>query len=201
MADKGITATVDAGDIARLLRAMDKLQSELGLTPAEAVKMGAFAVARALGAASKISPKKRKVKSLPVTDRRKANFVAIKPSKNGDIEIPIKAATIADARADKRAMILKSGLAKAVWGHVGKGVNGGSIGGKDVSGASKKSHVIKNLKRNDASIQMTNRLNYASEAFKSKGRATLDNAMSRAANGMIKYLERQTKKTAQQLGF
>ena len=197
----GITASVQAGDVSRLVRAMDKLQSELGMLPGEAIKAGAFAVARALGAASKIAPKKRKVVARPNEDKRKAQFAAIKPSKSGDIDIPIKADTIAEAREDKRAQITKSGLAKAVWGHVGKGVKGGSIGGKDVKGASGSAKVVKNLQKHDASIAMTNKLGYASEAFKSKGRATLDNAMSRAANGMIKYLERKTKKTAQQLGF
>jgi hypothetical protein len=44
----------------------------------------------------------------------------------------------------------------------------------------------------DASVRMHNQLSYALKAFRSNGRATVDNAMRRAANSLRKYAERQT---------
>ena len=44
----------------------------------------------------------------------------------------------------------------------------------------------------DAVVRMSNSANYALKAFRSGGRATVDNAMRRAANNMRKYAERQT---------
>jgi hypothetical protein len=41
-------------------------------------------------------------------------------------------------------------------------------------------------------MRLHNGLSYALKAFRSGGRATVDNAMRRAANNMRKYVERQT---------
>jgi hypothetical protein len=52
----------------------------------------------------------------------------------------------------------------------------------------------------DASMRLHNGLSYALKAFRSGGRATVDNAMRRAANNMRKYAERQTGEKFNEMG-
>lgn len=207
-----LSMTVPQRDLIEFNRVMSLLQTQAGKTPAKAVEMGAVFVAKALQAATAISPKKRKIKKTGTGITRsgsgweKSGFYTWAVIKDADRtapkDIPIaghwKTKEEAEKSVDRKFVnIRQRGLARLLWWKAVAKIAVAKAGRHPDTGAGQ-DRIAERLLRvqkiggNDASITISNSANYALKAFKSGGRATVDNAMRRAANNMRKYAERQT---------
>lgn len=97
-------------------------------------------------------------------------------------------------KSDKRRVIGRRGLARDSWRWI-IGDLGHAPGQTWNQKKAAYYGVTKALQQSEPTITLTNKLNYADQAFKIKGRATVDNIMRRAANAMRKDLERRAKAT------
>lgn len=202
--------TVPRADLLEFQRVMSLLQTHAGKTPAKAVEMGAVFVAKALQAATVVSPRKRKVEKV-ATDislngdrwRRSglSQFAVVDDADKSDIRmIPIAGhyrtkREAAEAADRKLLTIRRRGLARFLWW---KSITKIAVAqaGRNPEIAGGVNRVAERLIRvefkggNDAMAKITNSARYALKAFRSDGRATIDNSMRRAANNMRKYAER-----------
>jgi hypothetical protein len=165
------------------------------------VLYGSWFIARSAGAATKSAPKTRPIVIFDrnlVAGEMLTTFAAKKFTKSGEVVlIPIpEAKTKPEARLDKRAKIKKRGLAKDAWrwiiGDLGRST------GKTNNKRRGSYFLVEQFldKVAGPEIRLTNRLRYASLAFKTKGRATVSNIGSRANNAMRKDLDRRVARTA-----
>jgi hypothetical protein len=207
-----LSMTVPRSDLLEFQRVMSLLQTRAGKTPAKAVEMGAVFVAKALQAATAVSPKQRKVIKHSEEITRKGNrwarsgysqwAVLEDADKSKPRFIPIAGhyKTMQEAKAtveQKFLRIRQRGLPRLLWWKAVAKVAVAKAGRHPDTGAGQ-DKIAERLLRveyrggEDAMVRMTNSANYALKAFKSGGRATVDTAMRRAANNMRKYVERQT---------
>lgn len=187
-----VSATVDiSGAIAYMNRNIHRFEKTKG----EGVMLLAREVAGALASSTKVSPKVR-----PIVAKRPGQkesvpgiWYAKKSTASGLKFIPIKAETKAEARADKKAAIRRRGLARSAWFWVMSEVGGRSSGAAQfgVKKDGSKYGVTKRLSGNDPAIKIESKLRYASDAFRIKGRATIENAGSRALNRVTRLIEKR----------
>ncbi len=208
-----INLSVSQRDLLEFQRVMALLQTQAGKTPEKAVEMGAVFIAKALQAASAVSPKMRKViktsQHATMKDgrwERSGYFtwaVVDDADKTKPRDIPIaghwKTKQDAVATIEKKFLqIRQRGLARLLWWKGVAKVSASKAGHFPATGGSMNqiSERLMRVERVNAgdgsSITMSNSSDYALKAFRSSGRATVDNAMRRAANSMRKYAERQT---------
>jgi hypothetical protein len=184
------SATVDiSGAVAYLNRNIHRFEKTKG----EGVRLLAREVAGALAASTKVSAKTR-----PIVARKPGQnvtvpgiFYARKFGKAGQTFIPIKAETKEAARADKRAIIRRRGLARSAWFWVMS-----ELGGAGATFAVRKDRrkygLTKQLSGNDPAIRIESKLVYASDAFRTKGtRGTIDTAGRRALNRVTRMIEKR----------
>ena len=190
-------------DVRELSRIMSVFQQSMRKTPTQAVNVGGFFVARALQAASKISPKSRKVKAMrvqTVDGKRGGTYKGKYLVENRGKWIPLPGyyGSIAEARNSKAAKIFNRGLARLLWWKMATKVSQSAAPdrpqteNKTGSIASRAMWVSETADNDGAKLAMIDKLKYASQAFRTQGRATVDNAMRRASNAMRKYVERET---------
>lgn len=198
-----VSITVPERDLMEFRRIMDKLQTTLGKTPDKAVELGAVFVARALQAASRVSPRQRKVQIvspyLSHTHRGIPNqWVAVDDRTANLKYIPIPGwwANRQDAQKQKPAQIRQSGLARLIWWKMASQISSQAgahpIANRMAEAPADRNASVTIVHGEDASVKMDDSLRYALQGFKSSGRATVDDSMRRAANSMRKYIERQT---------
>jgi hypothetical protein len=215
-----LSMTVPRSDLLEFQRVMSLLQTRAGKTPAKAVEMGAVFVAKALQAATAVSPRKRKVrKTGDGIDRngdrwKKSGYATwavvndADKSKPRDIPIPGHWKTRAEAAATVERTLLpirQRGLARLLWWKVIAKVAVAQAGkrpetGMRQDGIASRLLRVQTVGGQDASVTIRNSSRYALKAFKSDGRATVDNAMRRAANNMRKYAERLTGEKYNEVG-
>ena len=207
-----LSISVPERDILEFQRIMALLQTQVGHTPEKSVEIGAVFVAKALQAATVISPKRRKVRKTGDEIDRVGNrwaksgystwAVVNDSDRSKPFDIPIaghwKTKQEAAASVEQKFMrIRQRGLARFLWWKAVAKIAVAKAGrNPDISaGAGRVADRLLRVQKvggNDASVTMSNSANYALKAFRSSGRATVDNAMRRAANNMRKYAERQT---------
>lgn len=207
-----LSMTVPRADLLEFQRVMSLLQTHAGKTPAKAVEMGAVFVAKALQAATVVSPRKRKVikAATDISQKgsrwKKSGFfqwaVLDDADKSKPHFMPIaghwKTKRDAEARvAEKYLKIKKRGLARFLWWKCVAKIAVTKAGrNPDISmGVNRVADRLLRVQitgGDAASVTITNSARYALKAFRSKGRATVDNAMRRAANNMRKYAERES---------
>jgi hypothetical protein len=224
-----LSMSVPRSDLLEFQRVMALLQTRAGKTPEKAVEMGAVFVAKALQAATVISPKQRKIIKTG-TDIRMRDSVWDSPyekkkweksgystwavvedpdrTKPRDIPIAGHYKTKQEAKAtveQKFLRIRQRGLARLLWWKAIAKVAVAQAGRHPDTGMGQDKIAdrllrVQMTKGDNASVTVTNSANYALKAFRSGGRATVDNAMRRAANNMRKYAERQTGEKFNEVG-
>lgn len=207
-----LSISVPRSDLLEFQRVLRLLQTRAGKTPEKAVEMGAVFVAKALQAATVVSPKRRKVRKTSegiyrVGDRwAKSGYATWAVVNDSDrskpVDIPIaghwKTNEEAAASVEHKFMqIRQRGLARFLWWKAVAKVAVAKAGrNPDISaGVNRVADRLLRVQKvggNNASVTMSNSANYALKAFRASGRATVDNAMRRAANNMRKYAERET---------
>lgn len=204
--------TVPQRDLLELQRVMSLLQTHAGKTPAKAVEMGAVFVAKALQAATVVSPRKRKVQKVATDITEKgarwkrsgfSQFAVVNDADKARIRyIPIaghyKTQREAVSAAERKLLAIRQrGLARFLWWKSITRLSAAKAGRNPEVGVGV-NRVAERLLRvefnggNEAFAKITNSARYALKAFRSEGRATVDNAMRRAANNMRKYAERES---------
>lgn len=215
-----LSMSVPRSDLLEFQRVMGLLQTRAGKTPDKAVEIGAVFVSKALQAATVISPKRRKVQKVATEIDAKgkrwkrsgySQFAVVDDADKSAIRyIPIaghyKTQREATAAAERKLLqIRQRGLARFLWWK--------SIAKIAVSQAGRNPDISTGVNRvadrllrvqitggDNASVAITNSARYALNAFRSDGRATVDNAMRRAANNMRKYAERQSGEKFNEVG-
>jgi len=191
MSDNGTVTISDSGSVAKLQKTMADMVFKLGKGLKETVFVGAWYVARAAGAATKVAPKYRTIKKNPLarTDARLGNWM-VQVWKNGKLlkEVGVRAATRDEVKRRKIARIMWRGLAKSVWGWMLKGL-GKPKGRTYLPETGNAFELVKKLGGLNPEIRLMSRIRYARDAFKTKGKATESNILRRAASGMQKSIE------------
>jgi hypothetical protein len=216
VSDATLTIEVPQREIDDLSRIIRLRAGYLRESMLDATRWAAWFIARAAGAATRISRKKRRViknpnrgEKLPQRAHLKGNkgnnwwpFVAIHDFRTikemGYAYLPIDAATIQEARQDKKAKIRDhqkgraggSGLAKFAWMWSvaqNKKSNATLTGSKGVSLFT----ITAGGDAGNPQILMHNKLRYAAFAFKTKGQQTVDTIIARGTTSMRKDLEKR----------
>lgn len=207
-----LSISVPQRDLLEFQRVMGLLQTQALKTPEKAVEMGAVFVAKALQAATVISPRRRKViKAATEIDpkgRRWAKsgyfqWAVLDDADKANLHfIPIaghwKTKQDAEATVEQKFLrIRQRGLARFLWWKCIAKVAVAKAGRNPeiAAGVGKVADRLLHVEQrggSDAYVKMGNRANYALKAFRTNGRATIDSAMRRAANNMRKYAERQS---------
>lgn len=182
-------------DFSDAIRYLNENVHRFDKSKGDGVKLLAREIAGTLAATTRVAPKTRTiVKRKPGTKVRSGTLYAKRPTADGFRFLAIRADSTADAKQSKLAKIGKRGLAKSAWFWVLSELGGRA--GRFTAGAGvRKSRnaygVLNRMSGLDPAILIENKLEYASEAFKTKGRATVDNAGERALNRVKRIVERQ----------
>ncbi len=205
-ADITVSMAEKPGDIAEFQRIMRLLSGIV--RPKLAVVQGAAYVATALKAASKVSPEKRKVRPMRV----RLDSGKLGDAYKGSWEVNNRGKwerlhgfwdTKAEAERQPMVMIENRGLSRLLWWKMsaiilnGQGVHGDRESFTMKRNVSTEGAAARNARfsledsTRGAALTMHNSLKYAALAFKTSGRATVNNAMRRAANNMRKFVERE----------
>jgi hypothetical protein len=201
-------------DVDALFRQMDRQSRLLGKSLVHSLNAAAMYLGRSLGASTKMAPKTRPVKALPlkIAKGQKSNI-------NGQPVIPwgvtgwfgrprtyqtrILRTSKGKAYVKERlGMIRRRGLAKKTMASMAK-----NVGGIGAAGMAHMSYVAQDLARiaskhgkntrgggeHDPWILMENTLNYATDALKG-GEMDISTAMGRAARGMEKSINAQLRR-------
>ena len=186
-------------DLRRLRSSMERNARDLGKSVRQSVKFAAWAVAESLRLATKIAPKHRAIeptgkvtssgnKEFSVTSDRGAK------SKTFNVYAPNKRA----AQKLPQVTIARRGLAASLWGKtqskLGRRGRSASVNGKTDSLASRLGSVQQKLSGDNPAIIITNRANYAMDAFKTSGEQTVGNAIERASRRMEHMIDADVRK-------
>jgi len=201
-----------ANDVRALQRAMNRAQTELGITLGQSVKMAGSAVLRSMGASTKVAPKKRPtvvvekmvsrtLKSGREGKPRKVKLYGVNVyTKLGPVfQAVYGAKSTTDVKRSPIAEIHRRGLAKAAWVRIADrariSVKGeGAASGATKSKAWQKTSAQFNFRGDDPYFIMTNRLPHAMEALQG-GPQDFTSAMERGARAMMHTIDDKIKKT------
>ena len=186
--------------VAELNRQIGQLIQISGTLPEASVKRAMYFVLKSLSATTKVAKKTRKVERADfIQKRRKKNQrnegglfkVQAFNRKTGAEETKIfQADSLQEAKQKRIAQVYYSGLAKRSWGWAMRDLFG--TGGEEVGFKRKPGMVETQATKGiiDYSMKVSDNLRYIEDAFKSKGKATVDNILVRAANQIRKDVER-----------
>lgn len=209
----GVQISIPMGDVDKLFKAMQYASDNLSIDMGKAMKQGVNRLISSLGASTKVSPKYRKVIERPVKgiSGAAAELIggekAVKYGITGWFGKPRVFQTRMYENITKKqllerhAKIKRSGLAKMTWKLTAKAINARFIAGfeSSVAGITKsiaQRHIEAkaNYKGQDIFAEIHNSLPYINEAFKSRGKQTVDTAFDRAASGLIKSVDKQIER-------
>ncbi len=185
-------------DYAAVRTQINRAITQLGKSTGDAVKFGAWALAKTLGTSTRVAPKTHEMKEIK-GERRGGDkaFEVVRPFSRGRSPIVIRAATKTEAKRRKAAQIRYRGLAKAAWMfNLKKLGRSGSAGGateKALLRARENSAVTSNLRGDNPFVKLESRLRYAQEALKG-GPRDVNTAMERAGKMMEKIIDAKIKK-------
>jgi len=187
-------------DVDALMRQIHRNSNSLGKSLGSSVKFAAWSVADALRVATKISNKNRSVEDSG--ERRKKGlkkfiierFHGDKPMRKLDVYAKNKS----EATEKTVVKIRNRGLAQKAW-HWPQSKLGSSRGSPKVSNntsriAANNGSTEIHLEGQNLWISITNKLNYANDAFRSGGAQTVENTMARAATRMAHMIDSKIAK-------
>ena len=186
-------------DYAAVRNQINRAITQLGKSTGEAVKFGAWAMAKTLGTSTRVAPKAHKLKEVtsPLREDGMRSFEVLRPYVKVRTPIIIDAPNPVIAKRRKVAQIRYRGLAKAAWMfNLKKLGRSGSAGGateKALLRARENSAVTSNLRGDNPFVKLESRLRYAQEALKG-GPRDVNTAMERAGKMMEKIIDAKIKK-------
>jgi hypothetical protein len=191
-------------DVSELWRQIERAQKELGKDIGQAVRFGAWSVARSLGVVTNVSKKYRPYKAVKQS-RGKSNYKGVKKftvtswKKGNKNKFTVYAPKVSELKKMPQVRIGKAGLAKSSWMRGIRQIGGGqniSMAGTTKTAKDQGKRVIdveKNLKSNNPFVKITNKLNYITDAMKGKEGA-VTSAMGKASRAMAKIIDEKIKK-------
>jgi hypothetical protein len=204
---EGMAIQFPERDVQRLFRAIDAGVKYLDMDINHALNKAGYFVVRSIVASTKTAPKKRKLQqiNMPLPHNlkgRKLQSFAVTGyfGKPRTYQTKIVYSKDASTATKRHAIIGRRGLAKAAWrsGAKSAGIRGG---GKTLSGVG---GDIQRLAKSYSSgakgkgyIEFSTHLDYAQKALRG-GAKTIDTAMERASNSMMKDIE---NKLIKKMGF
>lgn len=185
-------------DIRDLQRQMRRAESELGKSTPQAVKFAAWAVARSLGASTRVAKKYRPYKAASTTRKRVKKFIVTSHRRGGANTFPVYAPSVAELKRTPYVRIGNKGLAKGswMWGIRALGSVAGSGAGVGKSAkryAQKWIDVAKQLRGSNPTVTIRNRLGYILDALRG-GPQDVTTAMARGARQMEKIIDAKAAK-------
>lgn len=196
-----IDLSLDRRSAADLQNSMRRLIFDLGKPIDTAILMTAWYVAKAARAATKLSAKTRRV--VPNPDYKKVfvkgwyartqafKWAVSKYQSDGTVRfVPVKAETEQEAKQSKAAQIRRRGLAQDAWSWISRALGGSAPATRNRT-MNSAADVKKQLGVTNPQILLQDNLRYAGLAFRTKGRATQDDIMRRAANSLRATVERK----------
>lgn len=194
-----MTIAFAPGDIRDLQRQMRRAESLLGKDTGQAVKFAAWAVARSLGASTKVSKKYRPYKAETTTRKNTKKFAVTSHRRGGANTFPVYAPSVAELKRTPYVRIGNKGLAKGSWmwgiGALGpiKG-SGAGVGKSAKRYARRWVDVGKQLRGNNPTVTIVNKLGYIADALRG-GPQDVTTAMARGARQMAKIIDDKIGKT------
>ena len=193
-----MTIAFAPGDIRDLQRQMRRAESVLGKDTGQAVKFAAWAVARSLGASTRVAKQYRPYKAEATTRKKVKKFVVTSHRRGGANTFPVYAPSVAALKKMPQVRIGNKGLAKGswMWGIRALGSVAGSGAGVGKSAkryAQRWIDVGKQLRGNNPTVTIHNRLSYILNALRG-GPQDVTTAMARGARQMEKIIDAKAKK-------
>jgi hypothetical protein len=186
--------------VAELNRQIGRLIEVSGKLPEASVKRAMFFVLKSLSATTKVAKKQRKVERADFIQKRRKRSernegglfkVQVYNRKTGSEETRIFSAdSLQEAKQKRIAQVYYAGLAKRSWGWAMRdlfGTAGDEVGFKRKPGMVETQTSKSTI---DYSIKVSDNLRYIENSFKSKGKATIENLLTRASNQIRKDVER-----------
>lgn len=196
-----IEAVISKQDIGLVLREMHRGNAALGRSLGKGVQAAAWSIADSLRTATALSPKKRPVTEVKgqITKKGNKTFEVERWHKGAKRTFNVYARGKREANALPQVKIKNRGLAAKAWMWatvaLGPGRGGTRVGPEAARIAKQQSRVSRDLKSSNPWVQIDNKIEYASKAFKASGPQTIDNVMQRASRKLEEYVKRQLAKT------
>jgi len=182
-----ITLDFKKSDIDAFYKGMTRMSKELGYNTKKSTTLAAKKLLGSLQASTKKSPKKRVVKLVSEIPGKKLNkYVAKRKYDKKEPERFFVAHSLENAKQSHHARIGRKGLAKRHWYWAGKDAklnipSGGKILARDGEKISRRVSSGTILEDSDRiAYKIESELRYVWDAFKGKGKYTVDTAMERA---------------------
>lgn len=178
---------------------IQRLQRELGWSPARAGTYAFIGVLKSLRASTKRSKKVRKIRvaSRKRKGRTNRRFKVEHFRGGAKSSFYVYAGSLAEAKQSKSAKIKYRGLAKASWGRAMRDVF--NRGGPGRVGFRMPSDIVSGFSRSGKgsfSAQIENRVDYIRNAFVTSGDRAVTTSMARANRSMIRKIEKDLIKAA-----
>lgn len=202
---QGLSVEVDKASVASIQKDIKRLETEVGKDLGQAVLIASWYISKAARAATKLSRKKHRIVPNPrynpnarsfskfSSDFKNGNrFSAEKLRQDGTRRlIPIFGAeTPQEARQSPLAEIKRRGMAQDAWSWISKAL-GTSAPSQRNRITRRHAGVDVQTKSVNPSVLIEDNLKYASLAFRTRGRATVNDIMSRAAARLRATVERK----------
>lgn len=178
---------------------MDRLITELGLAPEDAVRLGTIALLKSIRASTRRAPERRKVMVSRSARNRRVNGQRIfkvelyDRSTDSKTTRSIFAGSLAEAKRSPLANIRYAGLARASWGWSMQKLFGS---GRPNVKFQEPAGVVSTTKRGRGrsyEIEISNNLDYVSKAFNQGRGPAVSTAMARAASTLRGRIEQRLK--------
>ena len=191
-----LSITIPERDRRRLQDAMKLYRDVLHKTAPQTVRATAGFIGRSLAASTRLAPKTRKVKAEMLLTNRgglRARWYAERwrDGTKGQAWMPWKVQSEPEAMLRKEAQIKRRGLAKAAWRTLGSGRWPGTTSflvGRGIRTGTKRENHLRDV---NPSIVMHNRIGYAEDAFRTKGKRAINTVGNRAARAMEREVLRK----------
>jgi len=185
-------------DVAALRRQMSRAVRVLGKSQGQAVRFGAWSVAKSLGASTKVAAPRRPVREVSTSRRGIRKFAVTSYKQGSKREFELYAKGKREVNAAPQVKIGFRGLAKAswMWGIKALGSSRGETGNMTKAarkGGRQHIDVAKHLKGDNPSVRITNRLGYIMEALRG-GPKDVGTAMARGARQMARIIDSKIPK-------
>jgi hypothetical protein len=195
-----ISVSFPQAQVAELNRQIGDLIIISGKLPEQSVKRAMYFVLKSLSATTTVAKKTRKVERADFIQKRRKKDqrnegglfkVQVFNKNTGSEETRIFSAdSLQEAKQKRIAQVYWAGLAKRSWGWAMRDLfntGGGEAGFKRKPGMVETQTEKSTI---NYSIRVADNLRYIEDAFKTKGKATLDNLLVRASNQIRKDVER-----------
>lgn len=193
-----LSLSVDKADIAAFQRQMMRLQTELKMTPKDATRVGTLAALKSLQPSTRKAKKTRPVRTSKSSRTRRVDgkriFYAEKATDSGVKNLPIFAASLADAKKSPLAKIKFAGVAWASWGWAMQRLFNKGDPRVNFSAPSRKFLETSEKGRGqDYGIDIENTLDYISKAMQGGRGPAVATAMARASRAMKGRIDQRLK--------